>query len=186
MPYSHSRTRIIMPKSLCDEPSCQYMFIGSNADSHWKEFHSAEHKLPHNGVKVKVSRQLDGKLLCPCGSELNAWYSFKKLTVLSRLPQHPLPEESPHANHNVPDSDTLPTSSQPISKPLVYIPLNSMSHLNSKTSLAYLYYTWGFAVFPRAAHISQLLMCTAILLMTFTDVRNPNSHCVAPMEPGGY
>ncbi|KAJ4475991.1 hypothetical protein C8J55DRAFT_490271 [Lentinula edodes] len=114
-----------MPKSLCNQPSCQYVFIGSNAESHRKELHSAEHKLPYNGVKVKVFRRLDGKLPCPCGSEQHARYSFKKLTALSRLSQHPLPEESPHADHAGSDSDRLPVSPLSNSISSLDVPLES-------------------------------------------------------------
>ncbi|GAV98674.1 dna partial [Lentinula edodes] len=125
-----------MPKSLCHIPSCQNAFIGSTADSHRKEFHSAAHKLPHNGLKVKVSRRPDGKLPCPCGSELHARYSFKKLTALTRLRPHPLPEESPHADHDVTDSDTLPPSSHSNSVPFVDVPLIPTSGSNNGASQA--------------------------------------------------
>ncbi|KAJ3876301.1 hypothetical protein F5051DRAFT_429861 [Lentinula edodes] len=113
-----------------------------SADSHRKEFHSAEHKLPYNGGKVKVSRRLDGKLPCPCGSELHARYSFKKLTALARLPQHPLPAESPHADHNASDSNRLPPSSLSGSLPLANEPRTATSRFDtsslttSETSLA--------------------------------------------------
>ncbi|KAH7868512.1 uncharacterized protein C8R40DRAFT_1074735 [Lentinula edodes] len=99
-----------MPKSLCDQTTCQYPFVGSNTESHRKEYHSTEHKLLYNGIKVKVSRQPEGKLPCPCGSERHARYSFKKLTALTRLPQHPLPDESPHPDHDIAGSNTSPTS----------------------------------------------------------------------------
>ncbi|KAJ3871509.1 hypothetical protein F5051DRAFT_446117 [Lentinula edodes] len=123
-----------MPKSLCNQPSCQYVFFGSSADSHRKEFHSAEHKFPYNGNKVKVCRRLDGKLPCPCGSELHARYSFKKLTALTRLPQHPLPEESPHADHDGSNSHRLPASSLSPSIPSVDRPLQSTFSLGSSLS----------------------------------------------------
>lgn len=87
-------------------------------------------------MKVKVSRRPDGKLPCPCGSELHARYSFKKLTALTRLPQHPLPEESPHADHQVSPSDALPTSSHSISIPLLDVPLSSSSRSTHEPSQA--------------------------------------------------
>ncbi|KAJ3809679.1 hypothetical protein EV368DRAFT_65568 [Lentinula lateritia] len=43
-----------------------------------------------------------------------ARYSFKKLTASTRLPQHHLPEEPPHAEHDVADLDTLPNPFNPL------------------------------------------------------------------------
>ncbi|KAH7880194.1 uncharacterized protein C8R40DRAFT_1079401, partial [Lentinula edodes] len=85
------------------------------------------------GIKVKVLRRLDGKLPCPCSSELHARYSFKKLTALTRLPQHPPPEESPHADHDIAGRDPLADSSLSNSPLSVDGPPASRSTLDPST-----------------------------------------------------
>ncbi|KAJ3809497.1 hypothetical protein F5876DRAFT_66404, partial [Lentinula aff. lateritia] len=122
-----------MPKTLCDQPFCQYPFVGSTGEAHRKEYHSTAHSFRYQGIKVKVFRRLDGKLPCPCRSELHARYSFKKLTALTRLPQHPLPEESPHADHDIAGRDPLPDSSFSNSGPSVHGPLAPTSSFDPST-----------------------------------------------------
>ncbi|KAJ4468691.1 hypothetical protein C8J55DRAFT_564835 [Lentinula edodes] len=122
-----------MPKIFCARPGCRYPFVGSNAESHRKEYHSTAHNFRYNGIKVKVLRRLDGKLPCPCSSELHARYSFKKLTALTRLPQHPPPEESPHADHDIAGRDPLADSSLSNSPLSVDGPPASRSTLDPST-----------------------------------------------------
>ncbi|KAJ3888613.1 hypothetical protein GG344DRAFT_79608 [Lentinula edodes] len=118
--------------SVCDKALCHYPFVGSNFESHRKEFHSNEHRFSYNGQKVKVSRRADGKLPCPCGSETHARYSFKKLTSLTRLLRHPGAQESPHPDHGIDVSISAndPFSSTRVvsSKSIASQPLDSTLH----------------------------------------------------------
>ncbi|KAJ4478861.1 hypothetical protein C8J55DRAFT_561224 [Lentinula edodes] len=118
--------------SVCDRALCHYPSVGSNFESHRKEFHSVEHRFSYNGQKVKVSRRADGKLPCPCGSETHARYSFKKLTSLTRLLRHPFAHESPHPDHRLDGliSAKDPFSSTPVdsSMSITSQPLDCTSH----------------------------------------------------------
>ncbi|KAJ3990756.1 hypothetical protein F5050DRAFT_1716640, partial [Lentinula boryana] len=123
---------------------CLYTTVGSTQENHRKEFHSEEHKFPYNGKKVKTSRREDGKLPCPCGVELHARFSFKKLRALITRPgPHPGPHESPFPDadnqHHAP-LQTLPaerhvlTPTPPDTPVLYHTPTHIAPNLSSPLS----------------------------------------------------
>ncbi|KAJ3764760.1 hypothetical protein FB446DRAFT_710035, partial [Lentinula raphanica] len=94
--------------SVCTRANCPQPSSGSSTQAHEKNYHSVKHTVFYDGIKTTIHRREDGKLPCPCGSEVHARYNFQKWSNLNRQLPHPGSESSPY-----PDEPTTHDAAAP-------------------------------------------------------------------------
>ncbi|KAJ3711280.1 hypothetical protein C8R42DRAFT_728632, partial [Lentinula raphanica] len=97
-----------MPRIVCTRANCPQPSSGSSTQAHEKNYHSVKHTVFYDGIKTTIHRREDGKLPCPCGSEVHARYNFQKWSNLNRQLPHPGSESSPY-----PDEPTTHDAAAP-------------------------------------------------------------------------
>ncbi|KAJ3817540.1 hypothetical protein F5880DRAFT_1628555, partial [Lentinula raphanica] len=103
--YTSIFTHATEPSTPSFQQSCPEC---SSTQAHEKNYHSVKHTVFYDGIKTTIHRREDGKLPCPCGSEVHARYNFQKWSNLNRQLPHPGSESSPY-----PDEPTTHDAAAP-------------------------------------------------------------------------
>ncbi|KIK53967.1 hypothetical protein GYMLUDRAFT_49046 [Collybiopsis luxurians FD-317 M1] len=88
------KTRASNKKIVCVRSGCQFPYDGKDAFDHSKLYHSKNHTLNFHGKSVEVERRSDGKMQCPCNSDLRVRYDWQKVLAMCRQATHPAPNNS--------------------------------------------------------------------------------------------